>query len=85
MLEGKLENGFEYKIEEEVLDDFGIMEAFEDIDEKPQNVIKAAKIILGEDQYKGLKKVCTENGRVRTSLMIQSITELFEKAKPVKN
>lgn len=85
MLEGKLENGFEFRIEDEVLDDYELLEVFSELDENPTRILKAAKILLEKEQFNELKKLCSVNGRCKSSLMIKSIHELFEKAKPVKN
>lgn len=66
MIKGKTESGFEYKVNEDVLDDMEIIDLLSSIDEgEVQNLTKAADKILGVEQRKKLyDHIRTEDGRV---------------------
>lgn len=87
MLRGKTESGFEFELEEEVLDDWELLECFRNIDKgEAEYIIDAAKILLGEEQYEKLKIFMKEkHGRVKSSLMAVEIANIFSSTKEGKN
>lgn len=90
MIEGTLKNGFEVSIPDENLDDFEVIEALavldedDDDEESGSDKIKAAlfvfKRLLGDSQYKALKKhVKKIDGRISWDKMINEILpEIFD-------
>lgn len=79
------QTGFEYEIEDEVFDDWEIMELIEQIEDgNPLATIKLAKLLLGKEQYEQLKAHCTKDGRVRSSLVMAEVKEIFDNS-DVKN
>lgn len=63
MIKGKTKTGFDFKIEDAVLNDYELLELFAEVDENPLLVPKLVKMILGEDQKNRLiDHVRNENG-----------------------
>lgn len=83
MFEGKLENGFEYHIDDDVLNDFELMELLLKCREDASYIVDAGKFMLGVE-FKELKESCRVNGRVKSNLVIASIEEILSN-KEVKN
>ena len=79
------QTGFKYEIDDLVFDDWAIMELIEQIEDgNPLATIKLAKLLLGKEQYDKLKVHCTVDGRVRSSLMMVEVKEIFDNS-DVKN
>lgn len=77
-----LANGFTCELDETTLDD---IEVFEDLVEiqagNPAKFPGIAKMMIGEDGYKALKDHCRgENGRAKTSDVINAFTEIMKQA-----
>lgn len=87
MLKGKTESGFEFELEDEVLDDWEILECFRNIDKgKTEYIIDAAEMLLGEAQYKRLKSFIKERyGRIKASIMATEVANIFGATKEGKN
>ncbi len=87
MITGTTESGFEYKLNEENMDDYELLENLCAIDEGDASKITvSAKQLLGEEQLKALKDhVRNENGRVSAAKMIEEITQILGGNKPGKN
>lgn len=87
MIKGKTKRGFEFHIEEEVLDDYEILEDLCAIDEGEVNKIpKVAIKILGDEQIKKLKDhIRGENGRVSALKMGEAIGEILTGCNEGKN
>ena len=86
MVEGTLKNGFEYKVEDDALDDYELLEDLIGSAEDGSKYFKAAKRLLGEEQHNALKEYCRgEDGRVRATAVMECIEEIFEGCKPLKN
>lgn len=89
MIEGKLSNGFEYKLEDDVLDDYEIFEKMCMIDNDPDNtslIVEVFMDLLGADQYKALKgHLRTKSGRVSTVAMFAALHELLDTEEDLKN
>lgn len=88
MVEGKLSNGFEYKIEDENLDNYETLEKLWDIDKDPENsyLIREVMIdIIGREQYDGLKAYVKEkDGRISAKKMFDLLSEILQ-VEEVKN
>lgn len=80
MRKGKLANGFEYEVDEMVLDDMELIDAIAETQgENPLKVSQVITMVLGKDQKKRLyDHIRNEDGRVPTAAAIDAIVELFE-------
>ena len=87
MLRGKTESGFEFELDDEVLDDWELLECFRNIDKgDTEYIIDAAEILLGTEQYEKLKTFIKEkHGRVKASLMTAEVVNIFKSTKEGKN
>ena len=89
MVEGNLSNGFEYRIEDENLDNYETFEKLCDIDLNPdENLFLVREVmidILGKEQYDGLKAYVKEqDGRISTVKMMELLREILS-IEEVKN
>ena len=78
---GTLNNGFKFAIDENVLDDVELMEDMAAAQgEDPLRIVAVLKKVLGEEQKKRLYDHVRdkETGRVPTSVISESLTEMFE-------
>ena len=87
MIRGKTESGFEYEIDEEILDDYDFLELLCQIDEGETSLtIKMVDKLLGSEQKERLKDhVRTERGRVSAKRLITEMMEIFKAKKKRKN
>lgn len=86
MLEGITEKGFNYSINEEVLDDIELLEDFMKVYEG--NIILVPKIlekILGETQKKELYNFYKNEGITKASDIFKVVEEIFSNDKKTKN
>ena len=72
----KTKSGFEYKLPENLADDFEYLELVKKAQESPLAVIDVAKHLLGEEGYERLKEHCKVDGRVSTEKVVAEITEI---------
>lgn len=78
MIEGKTSCGFEYKIEDAVLDDMELVDALANLEENPTAISKIVRLLLGDSQKKDLyEKVRTPEGRVPVNDVMQVVEEIF--------
>lgn len=82
MISGKLDNGFEYEIDEKCLDDMRFLDALADADEgDPLATSRVCTMLLGREQkrrmYDTLK---TEDGRVPVADAIMCLEKILESA-----
>ena len=81
MVSGKLDNGFEFEIDEEMLDDMRFIELLNETYNDPIKVVDLANFALGSDQKERLyKHLENEHGRVKTQVFSDAMAEIFEKA-----
>jgi len=82
MVEGKLTNGFEFKIDDERFDDFEMFEKLCAIDKDESNiglVIDVFVDLLGENQYTALKEhLRNKKGKISTKAMVEALHEILE-------
>lgn len=82
---GKLKNGYEFTISEDVLKDWHLMEAFAELEENPFAGVKLAKLLLA-DQYKEfIKSLEDENGRADATAVTDAISEILSYNSQTKN
>ena len=86
MIKGKTKSGFEYKISEEALNNYELLENISELDDNPLALTKVVDLLLGKDQIKKLKDhVRTEKGLVPTDKLSSEITEIFQNQNETKN
>lgn len=81
MAEGKLTNGFEYKIDDDRFDDYEMFEKLCAIDRDENNIsliVEVFKELLGDKQYDALKEhLRNEKGRISTQAMVEALHEIL--------
>ena len=87
MLKGISESGFEFEIDEEVLDDWEMLELLQEIDDgSVGKIAKAIVFLLGKEQYEKLKNfIKARDGKIKASVMIDEFTSIMNAEKEVKN
>ena len=77
---GKLKNGFEFEVDENVLDDMRLIDAMAEAQEdNPTKFSKAILMVLGEDQRNRLyEHIALEDGRVPIGSISEAFVEIFE-------
>jgi len=86
MLEGETSSGFEYKIPEENLNNYELLEALGEVEDNPLAISKTVRLLLGKEQSDELKDhLRTENGIVPTDKLVDEIMEIFNGQKETKN
>ena len=80
MKKGKLKNGFEFEVDENVLDDMRLIDAMAEAqDENPTKFSKAILMVLGAEQRDRLyEHIALENGRVPIEATSEALVEIFE-------
>lgn len=83
----KLNDGFEIEISESVTDDWEFLEVLAGIDEGETGlIVKAAKMLLGNDGVKALKEhLRNKDGKVSSTAMVTALGELMESVNSLKN
>ena len=87
MVKGKTKSGFEFEVDEEILDDYEFLEILCKIDEGEVSLtIKMVDTLLGEEQKERLKKhIRYESGRVSAKKLLAEVMEIFQETKEGKN
>lgn len=87
MRRGKTESGFEFEVNEEILDDYELLELLCQIDDgDTQCTIKMVDRLLGSEQKEKLKDhVRDENGKVSARKLLAEVGEIFNLIKEGKN
>lgn len=87
MITGKTKSGFEYTLDDNVTDDYELLEILIDIDNgKYTGITDMVQRLLGDEQKEQLKEhLRRENGRISTKAMIAEVMEIFKGSKEGKN
>ena len=87
MITGKTNSGFEFKIQDENLDDWELLESLTNVDKGNISVIPSVALaLLGEEQLNCLKShVKGIHGRVSMNVMFQEIFEILHSTDQGKN
>jgi len=87
MIEGKLKSGFEYKIEDHVLDNMELLDAIAEVDQNPMVISKVLKMLMGDDQRKKLYDHLRDpkNGNVPIVAVSDAVAEIFRGSGQLKN
>lgn len=82
----KTSTGFIYSINENVLNNFELLELFAEVDENPLLLPKVLTMILGKDGKKALyDHVRLEDGTVPADKISNELLEIINGSKEVKN
>ena len=84
MITGTTSSGFTYQIDENVLQDYELLEAIAETETNPIMITRVVRLLLGNDIDKLKNHVRDENGRVSIEKMNVEITEIFEAQKKLK-
>ena len=84
MITGTTSSGFTYQIDENVLQDYALLEAIAETETNPIMITRVVRLLLGDDIDKLKNHVRDENGRVSIEKMNVEITEIFEAQKKLK-
>ena len=84
MIKGKTKSGFNDHIDENVLQDYELLEAIAETEKNPIFITKVVRMLLGEDTDKVKEHVRDENGHVSIEKMNVEITEIFQAQKKLK-
>lgn len=85
MIRGQTKSGFKFEIKDDALNDWDLLELIDELDDKPNYIVRIAKKLLGQEVYMDLKKHCTENGKVLLTLMTNEVTEILNSNQETKN
>jgi hypothetical protein len=84
MIKGKTKSGFNYHIDENVLQDYELLEAIAETEKNPIYITKVVRMLLGDDTDKLKDHVRDDKGHVSIEKMNVEITEIFEAQKKLK-
>ena len=78
MLRGKTESGFEFEIDEKVLDNMELLDAIAEADDNPLLMSSVVKMLLGDKQRKALyAHLRKDDGRVPVEDVGKAIADIF--------
>lgn len=84
MITGQTKSGFNYHIDENILQDYELLEAIAETEKNPIFITKVVRMLLGDDTDRLKEHVRDENGHVSIEKMNVEITEIFEAQKKLK-
>lgn len=87
MIKGKTSSGFAFELDDDVLDDYDLLEDLQKVDEGDNSrIIKVVDTLLGEKQKERLKDhVRSEKGRVSAKRLLEEVSEIFQSSNAGKN
>ena len=87
MITGKTKSGFEFELDDEVLDDYELLEVLHKLDSGEYGLVtEMVGKLLGEEQKDLLKEhVRGEDGKVSTQRMMVEVAEIFQANNGLKN
>ena len=87
MIKGKTESGFEFKLDEEVLNDLEFIENLKAVDKGDVTLLpEVVETVLGKEQKKMLyDHIRSKVGRVKIDLIAVELQEIFKASKQLKN
>lgn len=80
MTKGKLDNGFEFELDESRIDDMRFLEDLAAMDENPLLMPKVIERMLGKEQKERLYKHLEKDGKVSIGDFSAAVSEIFDKA-----
>ena len=87
MIKGKTATGFEFEIEDEVMDDYELLEILTEVDSGDLTLVpKMVDLLLGKEQKNKLKEhVRATKGRVSTKAMMDEVALILSARNELKN
>lgn len=86
MIQGITKTGFNFKIEDAVLNDYELLELFAEVDENPLLVPKLVKMILGEKQKNELiEHVRNKDGIAEVNKIAMELENILTSSAETKN
>ena len=87
MIKGVTESGFEFELEDDILDDYELLEVLHKIDKGDYGLVPdMVKKLLGVEQKESLKNhIRTDKGKVSSSRMMDEIMQIFKANNKLKN
>jgi hypothetical protein len=86
MIRGKLSSGFEFHLDENIFDDFELVELYAKVAKNPIWVGDLAERLLGAEQKKELvEHLWKEDGKVHTTDMFNALKEIEDAIPAAKN
>lgn len=87
MLTGNTKSGFQFKIEDQALDDYEILEMLTEIDDGNGALVpKMIERLLGKEQKEALKEhLRNKEGKVSTRNMMIEVMDIFKSSNEGKN
>lgn len=86
MIKGKTKCGFSYKLAQNRLENYELLEAIAEVEENPLALPKTVNLLLGKDQADKLKEhVRDDEGLISTEVLSKIIMGIFESQKETKN
>ena len=92
MVEGKTKSGFNYKYDERILNDYGLLEAIGDFDASSQKIEQVTALkriidyLLGDNREAFLEHIAKQNDGFRPLDVMQAeILEIINSSQQVKN
>ena len=87
MLRGKTESGFEFELDDNVLDDWKLVKYLRNVDKgDTQYIVDVAERLLGEEQCEKLENFIEEQyGKATATLMTKEVASILEATKEGKN
>lgn len=87
MITGKTRSGFEFELDDEVLDDYELLEILHKLDSGEYGLVtEMVGKLLGEEQKDLLKEhVRGEDGKVSAKRMMDEVAEIFRANDSLKN
>ena len=86
MIKGKTTSGFNFAIPQARLENYELIEALSEVDEKPLLLPKVVSLLLGKNQAVKLKDHLRDvEGLVSTEKLTNEIMEIFQNQSETKN
>lgn len=88
MIKGKTSSGFEFELEDDVMDDYDLVVLFGKYNKNPSMdiVVDIAIKMLGAEQHKALMEhLRDDKGKLKTSAMIHALEEIENSLPALKN
>ena len=92
MVEGKTKSGFNYKYDERILNDYGLLEAIGDFDASSQKIEQVTALkriidyLLGDNREAFLEHIASKNDGFRPLDVMQAeILEIINSSQQIKN
>lgn len=84
---GKTDQGFEFKIDADLFDDWELVEILGEVDEnKIWRLSRGFEILLGKDGFEKLKdNLLKKEGRIKTSTLFNEFNNIFTSSQKSKN